>query len=143
MRVSGQPARPHRDPGDFGSRISPVRSSIVAVVDDDEDVRDVLSTLFVVCGHEVETYKSGIEFLQKAEFDSLACLVVDLRMPQMTGLELTAELENRGLAIPTVLITGESPATVRKQAASSGLMAVMQKPMSHYELLRFVAISVR
>lgn len=143
MSVSGQSAGLHRAHGEFRSHISQVRSNVVAVIDDDEDVREVLSALFSVCGHDVETYKSATEFLQEAEFNSLACLVVDLRMPRMTGLELAAELESMGVAIPTLLITGENAATVRKQAAGSGLMAVMEKPMSHYELLRFVAVSTQ
>jgi FixJ family two-component response regulator len=118
------------------------RSDTVAVIDDDEDVRDVLAALLELCGHNVETYTSGIQFLQEAALDRLVCLVVDLNMPGMTGLELAIELESRGVAIPTLLITGASNAAVRKQAAGSGIMTVMQKPMSHRQLLRFIASSV-
>ena len=57
-------------------------------------------------------------------------------MPGMTGLELATELEGRGVAIPTLLITGASNAAVRAEAASSGIKMVMQKPMSHHQLLR-------
>ena len=118
------------------------RSNTVAVIDDDEDVRDVLAALLELGGHDVETYPSGVQFLREAVLDHLACLVVDLNMPGMSGLELATELENRGVAIPTLLITGARSAAVRRQAAGSGVMTVMQKPMCHRQLLRFVASSV-
>ncbi|MDR3529648.1 MAG: response regulator [Rhodopila sp.] len=142
MHGSKQVAGSHRGLGASGAPMSQVRSNVVAIVDDDEDVRDVISALFELCGHDVETYKSGTEFLQDAVLDRLACLVVDLKMPEMTGLELVAELERRGVAIPTVLITGSHEASVRAQAAASGIMTVMQKPISAQQLVRFVAFSV-
>jgi FixJ family two-component response regulator len=118
------------------------RSNTVAVVDDDEDVRDVLAALLELCGHDVETYQSATEFLQQAVLDQFSCLVVDLNMPGLKGIELIAELESKGVAIPTLLITGASNADVRRRATRSGIMTVMQKPMSHHQLLRFVASSM-
>lgn len=118
-------------------------SNVIAIVDDDEDVRDVLAALFEFSGHEVKTFDSGTAFLEESAFEHFACLVADLRMPGMSGLELFTELGNRGVTIPTMLITGESSADLRRRAASSGIMTVMQKPMSHRQLLRFASNSVQ
>ena len=60
-------------------------ASIVAVIDDDDEVREVLRTLLETAGHDVETFKSGTQFLEDADLDRMACLVVDQRMPRMTG----------------------------------------------------------
>ena len=60
--------------------------SIVAVVDDDDEVRDVLRGLLESAGHSVETYRSGSDFLTNASLDEIACLVVDQRMPEMSGV---------------------------------------------------------
>lgn len=121
--------------------MSPAPSNVIAVVDDDDDVREVLCALFEVCGHEVEGYRSGSIFLQEAALNHVACLVLDLNMPEMTGLELVAELDNRSLTIPTLLITGRATASIRREALSSGVITVMQKPMCYQQLLRFVSLS--
>ncbi len=117
-------------------------ASIVAVIDDDNDVGDVLGGLLETMGYQVETYRSGTDFLSEAQFDRLACLVVDQNMPQMTGLEMIECLSERGVNIPALLITGIHNADVERKAASLGVMTVLEKPMSHHELLRFISVSV-
>ena len=93
-------------------------------------------------GYQVETYRSGMDFLSTAQFDQLACLVVDQNMPSMTGLEMIEGLAERGVNIPALLITGIHDPEVERKAASLGVMTVLEKPMSHHELLRFVSVSV-
>ena len=117
-------------------------ASIVAVIDDDNDVGDVLGGLLETMGYQVETYRSGMDFLSQAHFDRLACLVVDQNMPSMTGLQMIESLCDRGVNIPALLITGIHDAEVERKAASLGVMTVLEKPMSHHELLRFVSVSV-
>jgi FixJ family two-component response regulator len=117
-------------------------TSIVAVVDDDDDVGDVLGGLLETMGYAVETYRSGMDFLSKAQFDRLACLVVDQNMPTMTGLQMIERLVDRGVNIPALLITGVHDPEVERKAASLGVMTVLEKPMSHHELLRFISVSV-
>ena len=117
-------------------------AGIVAVIDDDNDVGDVLGGLLETMGYEVETYQSGMDFLADAQFDRLACLVVDQNMPSMTGLQMIAKLVERGINIPALLITGVHDVEVEREAASLGVMTVLEKPMSHHELLRFVSVSV-
>jgi FixJ family two-component response regulator len=117
-------------------------ASIVAVIDDDNDVGDVLGGLLETMGYQVETYRSGMDFLSEAKMDRLACLVVDQNMPRMTGLEMIERLSDRGVNIPSLLITGVHDAEVERKAASLGVMTVLEKPMSHHELLRFISVSV-
>jgi FixJ family two-component response regulator len=117
-------------------------ASIVAVIDDDNDVGDVLGGLLETMGYQVETYRSGMDFLSQAQFDRLACLVVDQNMPNMTGLQMIESLCDRGINIPALLITGIHDAEVERKAAALGVMTVLEKPMSHHELLRFVSVSV-
>jgi two-component system, LuxR family, response regulator FixJ len=114
----------------------------VAIIDDDEDVRDVLGVLLETAGYAVQTYRSGAQFLADPEHDEVACLLIDQRMPDMTGLELLLELERRGLTIPALLITGARDADVDREADQLGAMTVMQKPVPPHELLQFVAFSV-
>ena len=117
-------------------------ASIVAVIDDDDDVGDVLGGLLETMGYQVETYRSGMDFLSDARFDRLACLVVDQNMPRMTGLEMIENLSDRGVNIPALLITGIHDVDVERKAATLGVMTVLEKPMSHHELLRFISVSV-
>jgi FixJ family two-component response regulator len=116
-------------------------SGVVAVVDDDDDVGDVLGGLLEAMGYQVETYRSGMDFLADARLEHLACLVVDQNMPRMTGLQMIEQLAGRGVTIPSLLITGVHDAEVERKAASLGVMTVLEKPMSHHELLRFVSLS--
>ena len=117
-------------------------ASIVAVIDDDDEVRDVLRVLLESAGHSVETYKSGGEFLANARLDEIACLVVDQRMPEMSGVTVISTLASRGITIPSLLITGAHDAEIARQAETLGAMTVLEKPLSSQELLRFVAFSV-
>jgi FixJ family two-component response regulator len=117
-------------------------AGVVAVIDDDSDVGDVLGGLLETMGYEVETYRSGTDFLNDAQLDRLACLIVDQHMPKMTGLEMIERLSDRGVSIPALLITGLNDAEVERKAASLGVMTVLEKPMSHYELLQFISVSV-
>jgi FixJ family two-component response regulator len=115
---------------------------VVAVIDDDADVGDVLGGLLEAMGYQVATYRSGTDFLLDPQIERLACLIVDQNMPRMTGLDMIARLSERGISIPALLITGVHDAEVERKAASLGVMTVLEKPMSHRELLRFISVSV-
>ncbi len=117
-------------------------ASVVAVIDDDNDVGDVLGGLLETMGYPFETYRSATEFLSDADMERLACLIVDQNMPQMTGLDMIARLVERGVDIPALLITGIHDPDVKRKAADLGVMTVLEKPMSHHELLRFVSVSM-
>ena len=93
-------------------------------------------------GHSVETFKSGGDFLANARLDEIACLVVDQRMPDMSGVALISTIARRGLTISSLLITGAHDAEIARAAETLGAMTVLEKPLSSQELLRFVAFSV-
>lgn len=116
-------------------------AGVVAVIDDDDDVGDVLGGLLEVMGYEVATYRSAPEFLADPQKERLACLIVDQNMPKMKGLDMIARLINDGINIPALLITGTHDPEVERRAADLGVMTVLEKPMSHHELLRFISIT--
>ncbi|MGA3401868.1 MAG: response regulator [Acetobacteraceae bacterium] len=114
----------------------------MAIVDDDDEVRDVLCVLLESAGHSVETYRSGNDFLTNARLDEIACLVVDQCMPEMSGVTLISTVASRGMTIPSLLITGAHDAEIVREAETLGAMRVLEKPLSSQELLRFVSFSV-
>jgi FixJ family two-component response regulator len=117
------------------------KAGVVAVIDDDDEVRDVLRMLLETAGHTVDTYKSGAQFLAEARLDEILCLVLDQCMPDMTGIELISALNETRVTIPTLLITGAHDTDVARQAESLGAMTVLEKPLPCEALLRFVAFS--
>jgi two-component system, LuxR family, response regulator FixJ len=121
------------------SSVAAEDTNIVAIVDDDGDVRDVLDALLEAAGHTVKTYTSGQHLLDDPEVTEIACLVVDQKMPGLTGLDLLRELESRRLTIPSLLITGLPDAEVANQARALGAIAVLAKPLDWEKLLKLIA----
>jgi FixJ family two-component response regulator len=117
-------------------------ASTVAIIDDDSDVGDVLGGLLETMGYQYEVFESGMQFLSRGQFEHLACLIVDQNMPRMTGLQTIERLAEKGVNIPALLITGVHNPEVERKAASLGVMTVLEKPMSHHELLRFISVSM-
>ena len=107
----------------------------VYVVDDDEAMRDSLRWLIESVDLDVETYAEAQEFLDAYDGKKHACLVLDLRMPGMSGLELQEELVSRNMTIPIIFITahGEIKAAVR--AMKGGAVDFLSKPFSDQALL--------
>ncbi len=117
--------------------------NIVAIVDDDGDVRDVLDALLESAGHTVKTYRQGQQLLDDPELGDVACLVVDQMMPEMTGLDLLKELDSGGHTIPSVLITGLPESRLFDEARGLGALDVLTKPIDVEKLLQLVAYSVQ
>jgi FixJ family two-component response regulator len=110
-------------------------SSMVFVVDDDQSVREGLSSLIRSIGLDVETYASGHEYLRRPPPQSPACLVLDVRMPGLSGLDLQQELADQGREIPIIFITahGDIPMTVK--AMKAGAAEFLSKPFRDQDLL--------
>jgi CheY-like chemotaxis protein len=109
----------------------------IAIVDDDEAVRDSLRFLLEVIGHPVQTFASAAGFL-KVEMRHFAGLILDHNMPHMTGLELAERLRGDDMAIPILLVTGfPSPAIVAR-AAQLGIDRVLEKPLLEDDVLDFI-----
>jgi len=111
----------------------------VFVVDDDASVRKALRRAFAAAGHAVEVLESAEAFLRQAAPRRPACLVLDVRMPGMNGLELQRALKGTAHELPIVFISGHVDAQMRDQALANGAVAVIDKPVDTDELLKAVA----
>ncbi len=111
----------------------------VIVIDDDDSVRDSLAFLLETAGYVVDGFASPMQCLLTLRPGMRACLVVDQHMPEMTGLEFLAELQRRGIHLPTVLITGSPSPDLLQRAAALDVHRVMPKPLLEDDLLRFLA----
>src|SRR5690242_1235518 len=114
-------------------------TNIVAIIDDDGDVRDVLDALLESAGHTVRTYTSGKQLLNDPDLEDIVCVVVDQKMPGMTGLDLLRELDLSGRTIPSLLITGLPDPAVQNEAMALGAIDFLTKPIDFEKLLKLVA----
>ncbi len=108
---------------------------LVAVVDDDESVRESLPDLLGEFGFRSKVFSSAEEFLASGSVGQMKCLVSDVVMPGMTGLDLQQELKVRGHKIPIIFITARKDETVRKRALDQGAVGFLLKPFSDTALL--------
>ena len=108
---------------------------IVFVVDDDAAVRDAIKDLLESVGMRVETFGSGAEFLAKHPTDGPCCLILDVRLPGMSGLEFQRELTEKAVEIPIIFITGHGDIPITVQAMKAGAVDFLTKPFRDQELL--------
>lgn len=116
---------------------------LVSVVDDDESVRESLPDLLREFGFAATAFSSANEFLSSGTVDQTKCLILDVAMPDMTGLELQLELKRRGQSIPIVFITGQRDEELRNQALKEGAINFLHKPFSDTALLEALNMILR
>jgi FixJ family two-component response regulator len=116
---------------------------LVSVVDDDESVRESLPDLLREFGFSASAFSSAKEFLSSDRVGQTKCLILDIAMPEMTGLELQQELKRRGQQIPIVFITGQRDEELRNQALNEGAMNFLHKPFSDTALLEALNVILR
>ncbi len=114
---------------------SAIERSLVAVVDDDESVRESLPDLLREFGFAVHAFSSAEEFLASDIVGETRCLILDITMPGMTGLDLQRELKIRGHQIPIIFITAQKNEAVRSRAFEQGAAEFLLKPFSDTALL--------
>jgi FixJ family two-component response regulator len=114
----------------------------VFVVDDDAEVRTSLNQLLRSARLHAKTYSSAFEFLEDYEPSVPGCLVLDIRMPGMSGLELQARLSSKDIELPIIMITGYGEVPMVVQAMQTGAFDFIQKPYSPTELLRRIQAAV-
>jgi len=107
----------------------------IHVVDDDEALRDSLCWLLESAGHRVKTYVNAEMFLASYAAEQGGCLLLDIRMPGMSGLELQEELNRRGHAIPIIFITGHGDVRIAVNAIKKGALEFFEKPFNGQTLL--------
>lgn len=108
---------------------------LLSVVDDDESVRESLPDLLREFGFAARAFSSAEEFLSSDSLDQTKCLILDVAMPGMTGLDLQQELRRRGQEIPVIFITAQKDDGVREQALRQGAVKFLYKPFSDTALL--------
>jgi FixJ family two-component response regulator len=115
---------------------------VVVVVDDDESVRESLPDLLKEFGFKVLAFSSADEFLASESVDRTQCLVLDIVMPGMSGLDLQAELKNRGRKIPIIFITAQKDEVIRKRVIDQGAVDVLLKPFSDTALKKALSKAI-
>ena len=115
---------------------------LVAIVDDDKSTRDTTKDLLESAGLAAVTFASASLLLKSRRMKSISCLVADMRMPQMTGLELHQHLVGSNYAIPTILMTAHPDERVRAQAIKNNVVCYLTKPFAADELLACVRCAI-
>src|SRR6266540_7330393 len=109
-------------------------SPVVCVVDDDPSIRDALTSLIRSVGLHVETFRSAREFLNRQRLDAPSCLVLDVRLPGLSGLDLQHELAATHSNIPIIFITGHGDIPMTVRAMKAGAVGFLIKPFRHQDL---------
>lgn len=117
-------------------------TGFVAIVDDDSAVRKALARLLCASAIEARTFSSGREFLDSLPSGTPDCLIVDLQMPEMTGLELQLELARTGARLPTIIITAHNDAALRERCLAAGAAAYLLKPLDEGTLISTIGATV-
>jgi FixJ family two-component response regulator len=114
------------------------KAKMVAIVDDDDMMRTALLGLLKSAGLLAQAFASADEFLRSGHQHDTACLITDIRMPGMSGLELQAQLNANNCRIPTIFITAHGDAKMRMQAMRAGAVEFLAKPFDDEALLESV-----
>jgi FixJ family two-component response regulator len=116
---------------------------LIAVVDDDAAIREAVHSLLRSVGLGAEVFASAQEFLQSGHLQDTACLIVDVRMPRMSGLELQQQLTTAHCSIPIIFITAHGDDETRARAMRAGAVDFLDKPFSDEGLLSAVQVALQ
>jgi len=117
------------------SKSDKIAAPVIYVVDDDDGMRRALDTLLSTVGYKTAVYSRPTEFLANFKSDSAGCLVLDIRMPDMSGLEVQQQLNRMGSMMPVIFITGHGDVPMAVQAMKEGAFEFIQKPFRDQDLL--------
>jgi two-component system, LuxR family, response regulator FixJ len=118
-------------------------NSVIYVIDDDASVCKSLQRLLSISGFTVETFGSAIEFLQKASPGEHDCLLVDIHMPQMSGIELKIQLNQQQINTPVVFLTAFDSDKVRDDAKAVGGVGYLRKPFDNQALIDNIKFAIQ
>ena len=120
----------------------PKTKPLISVVDDDESMREAVRGLMKSLGYTAEAFASAEEFLSSRQVPRTSCLIADVQMPGMTGLELHRHLMASGKTIPTILITAYPDDSARERALGDGVVCYLSKPFDENALLACIRSSL-
>ena len=126
---------------DHDTRSAEKQSALIRLVDDEPDVRDALSLMLEIEGWRTVAYPSARDFLV-TDMDSPGCLVLDVRMPGMSGLELQQAMEERGIDLPVIFLTGHGDLDTAIQSLKKGTVDFLLKPVDDEKLLAAIGSAV-
>jgi FixJ family two-component response regulator len=110
----------------------------VFVVDDDDSVLRSIARVLRLASYAVETFSSPPEFLKRPRFEGTGCLILDLQMPEMSGLELQRQAQEGGSTLPVIFLSGQGDIPAAVQAVKAGAMEFLEKPFASEKLLQVV-----
>ena len=116
--------------------------TLISIIDDDEDFREALQGLVTSMGFTVQAFSSALDFLERNNIRDTSCLIADVHMPRMSGVELHRHLIESGYLIPTILITAYPDESVRVRVVADGVIGYLTKPCDADELLRCVSTAL-
>jgi len=116
---------------------------MIALVDDDESVRKATKSLVRSLGYEAATFCSAEEFLESTQLKTTACLITDVRMPGMSGVELQDRLIADGRSLPTVFISAFSDERVQQKVLESGAVGYLHKPFEEDRLIECIETALK
>jgi FixJ family two-component response regulator len=119
------------------------KRSLVSVVEDDKFFRESMKRLMRSLGYEVEAFASAVDFLASPHLGETACLIADVNMPVMTGVELYKHLTDSGYAIPTILVTAHADDDVESFALKNGVLCYLRKPVDETHLKRCLRLALQ
>jgi len=115
----------------------------IAIVDDEESVRNALGRLLRAAGFGVETHSSGADFLRSLQQHAPDCVVLDLRMPHVGGFDVQRALKQAAVQVPVVVMTGDDSPESRAQALGHGAKAYLRKPVDEATLVDAIENAIR
>ncbi len=119
------------------------RKPVIYIVDDDEGMRRALTVLMTTVGYQAMAFARPTDFLEKYDPEQHACVVLDVRMPQMSGLEVQQQLNRRGSILPVILVTGHGDIPMAVQAMKDGAFDFLQKPFRDQDLLDRINAAIK
>jgi FixJ family two-component response regulator len=114
------------------------KPSLISIVEDDQPFRDSMRRLMRSLGYTADAFSSAAAFLASPLLAETACLIADVHMPAMTGVELHEYLIDSGYAIPTILVTAYPDAATQERALRAGVLCYLRKPINDGELIRWI-----
>jgi FixJ family two-component response regulator len=118
------------------------KNTIIFIIDDDPSMRDALSYLLLAAGYEFEAFASAEAFLERPRFEGVGCLVLDVRMPGMTGLDLQRELADVHCPMPVIFITAHGDIPMSVEAMKRGAIDFLPKPFDDEQLLGAIEAAI-